>query len=320
MTDSRQQHLRLGDDVRGQRLDQVLVARMPGWSRTRVQELIREGRVRVAGAAVNKPGFLLESGGELLVELPPEQGSQLPPGLEPRVLWEDEELVVLDKPAGLLSHSNANASEGGAAEWAELRYGPLPSLDEEQRAGLAHRLDRDTSGVLLVARTRPALEALKLAFQERRVAKTYLALVQGTTRFDSEWIENWIGRDERTRDRIRVLPEGQGRFASTYYETRERFRDFAFLAVFPKTGRMHQVRVHLASIGHPLLGDPIYKPQRKHRTPLPPEAPPLARHALHASVLELAHPRTGAPLRFESPLPADMQNVLDWLRVNRPEG
>ncbi len=319
MQDSRERRFRLGDDVRGQRLDQVLVAQMPGWSRTRLQELIKDGHVRLGGATIHKPGFLLEAGGEVEIDLPPEQGSELPPGLEPRILFEDEHLIALEKPAGLLSHANAGGREGGVAEWAARRWGELPSLDEEERAGLAHRLDRDTSGVLLLARTREALEGLKLAFQERRVQKTYLALVQGTTRFDTEWIEGWIGRDDRSRDRIRVLPEGQGKFASTYYETRERFRDFAFLAVFPKTGRMHQVRVHLASIGHPLLGDPVYRPQRKHLTPLPPEAPQMARHALHAFALDLVHPIGGAALHFESPLPADMQNVLDWLRANRPE-
>jgi len=316
---SSEQSFALGGEERGQRLDQVLAARMQGWSRTRLQELIREGRVRLGGAEVTKPGHLIEAAGELVVALPPEQGSVLPPGLEPRILFEDEHLVALDKPAGLLSHANAGGGEGGVAEWAALRYGELPNLEEEQRAGLAHRLDRDTSGVLLVARTLAALEGLKAAFQARAVQKTYLALVQGTTRFDSEWIENWIGRGERSRDRIRVLAENEGKFASTYYETRERFKDFSFLAVFPKTGRMHQVRVHLSSIGFPLLGDPVYRPARKHLTPLPPEAPQMARHALHASALDLAHPVSGAALHFESELPEDMTAVLAWLRKNRAE-
>jgi 23S rRNA pseudouridine1911/1915/1917 synthase len=316
---SREQSIALGAEVRGQRLDQVLVAHMAGWSRTRLQELIREGRVRLAGAEVTKPGHLIEAAGELVIALPPEQGSVLPAGLEPRILFEDAHLVALDKPAGLLSHANAGGREGGVAEWAAARWGELPHLEEEERAGLAHRLDRETSGVLLLAKTQAALEGLKAAFQARAVQKTYLALVQGTTRFDSEWIENWIGRDERSRDRIRVLAEGEGRFASTYYETRERFRDFSFLAVFPKTGRMHQVRVHLASIGFPLLGEHVYKPARKHLTPLPPEAPQMQRHALHAGALDLVHPVGGEALHFESPLPQDMAAVLEWLRQNRAE-
>jgi 23S rRNA pseudouridine1911/1915/1917 synthase len=316
---SREQSFALGGQERGQRLDQVLVARMEGWSRTRLQELIREGRVRLAGAEIKKPGHLIEAAGELVIALPPEQGSVMPAGLEPRILFEDAHLVALDKPAGLLSHANSGGREGGVAEWAAARWGELPHLDEEQRAGLAHRLDRDTSGVLLVALTQAALEGLKAAFQARAVQKTYLALVQGTTRFDSEWIENWIGRDEKSRDRIRVLEEGQGRFSSTYYETRERFKDFSYLAVFPKTGRMHQVRVHLASIGFPLLGETVYRPSRRHLTPLPPEAPQMERHALHASALDLVHPVSGEALHFDSPLPEDMGAVLDWLRKNRAE-
>jgi len=316
---SREQTFTLGGELRGQRLDQVLVAHMQGWSRTRLQELIKEGRVRLSGAEVTKPGHLIEAACELVIALPPEQGSVMPSGLEPRVIFEDEHLAALDKPAGLLSHANSGGREGGVAEWAAARWGELPHLEEEERAGLAHRLDRDTSGVLLIAKTQAALESLKAAFQARAVQKTYLALVQGMTRFDSEWIENWIGRDEKSRDRIRVLPEGEGRFSSTYYETRERFKDFSYLAVFPKTGRMHQVRVHMASIGFPLLGEHVYKPARKHLTPLPPEAPQMTRHALHASALDLVHPVTGETLHFESPMPADMQAVLEWLRKNRPE-
>jgi len=316
---SREQSFALGGEERGQRLDQVLVARMQGWSRTRLQELIKEGRVHLAGAEIKKPGHLIEEACELVIALPPEQGSVMPAGLEPRILFEDEDLVALDKPAGLLSHANAGGREGGVAEWATTRWGELPHLEEEERSGLAHRLDRDTSGVLLLAKTQAALEGLKAAFQARAVQKTYLALVQGTTRFDSEWIENWIGRDERSRDRIRVLQEGQGRFSSTYYETRERFKDFSYLAVFPKTGRMHQVRVHLASIGFPLLGEHVYRPARKHLTPLPPEAPQMARHALHASALDLVHPVSGEALHFDSPLPADMAAVLAWLQQNRAE-
>jgi 23S rRNA pseudouridine1911/1915/1917 synthase len=173
--------------------------------------------------------------------------------------------------------------------------------------------------VLLLAKTEAALAGLKAAFHDRKVKKQYLALVHGAPRFDSEWIENWIGRSERTRDKIVVLPEGEGRFASTYYETQERFRDFAFLAVYPQTGRMHQVRVHMAHVGHPLLGDPVYKPVRKHLTPLPPEAPQLTRHALHAAILEFEHPVSGQLISIQSALPHDMQQVLDWLRVHRPD-
>lgn len=301
------------------RLDQVLVAHLPGWSRTRLQELVKEGRVQLEGKALTKPGMLLEHGGELCVDQSPRGSEALGALPELEVLYEDEHLIAVHKPAGVLSHGNEGRREPGVAEWARARYGELPGLEEEERGGLAHRLDRDTSGVMLLARHEAALAALKAGFHDRLIQKTYLALVHGVPRFDSEWIENWIGRSERVREKIMVLPEGEGRFASTYYETRERFRDFAYLAVFPKTGRMHQVRVHLAHVGHPLLGDQVYKPIRKHLKPLPPEAPQMQRHALHAFALELNHPVTQVPLRIESPLPSDMQAVLEWLRAQDPQ-
>lgn len=311
--------LALGAEVRGKRLDAVLVEHIPGWSRTRLQELVKAGRVRLDGRVIDKPGQLLEQGGALEVDCTP-AAEETPAGLpELTILHEDEALVAVNKPAGVLSHANEGKREAGIAEWARERYGDLPGDEDEERGGLAHRLDRDTSGVLLLAKTPAALEGLKQAFHDRKVKKQYLALVHGTPRFDSEWIENWIGRSDRVRDKIMVLPEGEGRFASTYYETQERFRDFAYLAVYPQTGRMHQVRVHLAHVGHPLLGDPVYKPVRKHLTPLPPEAPQLTRHALHAAILEFTHPLSGELISIHSPLPADMQQVLDWLRVNRPD-
>jgi 23S rRNA pseudouridine1911/1915/1917 synthase len=315
----RKLRLELGSEVRGQRLDAVLVEKFSDLSRTRLQEWIKEGRVSLDGRVLTKPGLLLESGGLLEVDHSP-LATESPAALPAvEILYEDEALVAVNKPAGVLSHANEGQREAGIAEWARQRYGELPGLQDEERGGLAHRLDRDTSGVLLLAKTEAALAALKQAFHDRKVKKQYLALVHGTPRFDSEWIENWIGRSDRARDKILVLPEGEGRFASTYYETLERFRDFALLAVYPQTGRMHQVRVHLAHVGHPLLSDPVYRPVRKHLKPLPPEAPALLRHALHAAILEFQHPLTGALTSIQAPMPEDMQQVLDWLRVHRPD-
>ena len=306
--------------TRGQRLDQALVARFPALSRTKLQELIKTGRVQIGGAVVRKPGMILIEECEISVELGTAAGDRsAPSGLDLSVAYEDEHIVAVDKPAGVLSHANSPDGEAGVAEWAEERYGKLPQLEGEERAGIAHRLDRDTSGLLLVARTLEAMTAMKAAFAAREIAKTYLALVHGVPRFDSEWIESWLGRATHARDRISVMREGEGRAASTYYETRERYRDFAWIAAFPKTGRMHQVRVHLASVGHPIIGDSVYKPLRKHLTPLPSEAPQMKRHALHAHALDFAHPVTGEKLHIESPLPPDMAELRAWLRVNRPE-
>jgi 23S rRNA pseudouridine1911/1915/1917 synthase len=140
-----------------------------------------------------------------------------------------------------------------------------------------------------------------------------LALVHGVPRFDSDWIEGWLGRSERARDRIGVMPEGEGRHASTYYEVRKRFDGFALLAVFPKTGRTHQIRVHSSSVGLPIVGDTLYKPRGKAISKMPADAPAMTRHALHAHALELIHPFTRSAMKFEAPLPRDMAALVDFL-------
>jgi 23S rRNA pseudouridine1911/1915/1917 synthase len=311
----------LTEDARGRRLDQLLVELVPQYSRSRLQTLIREGCVRLAGATVLKPGLLVLEPAAVELELSADVGSlQLPEEADALVvIHEDESLIVVDKPAGLLTHRNSLAGEGGVAEILAQRYGELPSSGDERRGGIVHRLDRETSGLLLVARTRAALESLQEQFRERSIAKTYLALVHGEPRFDTYWIENWLGRHERNRDRISIVPEGEGRFASTYYEVRERFQGFALVAVHPKTGRTHQVRVHMSSVGLPLLGDELYKPRGRALSRLPSGAPAFGRQALHAERLELAHPASGERIYFEAPLAEDMQRVLDWLRANAAE-
>jgi len=232
------------------------------------------------------------------------------------------ELAEQAEQAGDLAEHEAKlranpADHQARFDLAVAQFGPLPTLYGAERPGIVHRLDRDTSGLLLLGRTPEALAALKAAFQAREVAKTYLAIVRGEPRFDTEWIVARLGRTSSRRDRISVVGEGEGREASTYYEVRERFDGFALLAVFPKTGRTHQVRVHLGSVGLPLLGEELYLPKRT-RSPAPkPGDPVIARQALHAHALELAHPASGEALRFEAPLPADMAGALATLRLNR---
>ena len=310
-------------EARGQRLDQVLVARIGGFSRTKLQDLIKEGRVRFGGAVVKKPGMILLEAGEIVVEVE-EADTATEPGSagELAIVHADEHLLVLDKPAGMLTHRNSAHGEPGIADLAVARFGALPEPEAERedgvaRPGVVHRLDRDTSGLVILARTDEALAALKDQFRARAVEKTYLALVHGEPRFDSDWIEAPLGRSAKHRDRISVMPEGEGRPASTYYEVRERFGPdgLALLAVFPKTGRMHQVRVHLTSVGLPLVGDRVYKPRRGRSLALPEGAPPLDRQALHAHALAFRHPATGEPLRFESPLAPDIASLVAFLRA-----
>jgi 23S rRNA pseudouridine1911/1915/1917 synthase len=309
----------LTDEARGKRLDHALVGIVEGYSRMTLQKLIRTGAVRLDGKLIERPGTTVEHGGRVEIDLEPPEGRDavLVSAGELAPVYEDEHLIVVDKPAGMLTHPTSAGGRLGndesAADVAAIKFGRLPSLYGEDRPGIVHRLDRDTSGLLILGRTLEALEALKRAFQAREVEKTYLAIVRGEPRFDSEWVEKPLGRSRAHRDRISVVRAGEGREARTYYEVRERFAGFALLAVFPKTGRTHQVRVHLASIGTPLLGEKLYLPRN---LPAPsPLAPKLARQALHAHALAFAHPITAVPMRFESPLPADMAGALEALRT-----
>ena len=286
-----------------------------GESRSRVQERIKDGGVSVDGEVVRRPSHVLAAGGR--VELAAVPRSRERPGSQPgaafRVVHEDATLVVLDKPAGMVVHPSSVVVGGTLAELAAERYGELPALQGEDRPGVVHRLDAETSGLLVLARTREAGEELLRQFREREVEKLYLALVHGDPRFESDWIEAPIGRSARRSDRMSVVAEGEGREARTFYEVRERFGAAALLACRPVTGRTHQIRVHLTSIGHSIVGDRLYRP--KGGAPaLPPGIPGLARHALHAVELRLTHPATGERLGFEAPLPVELASVLEALR------
>lgn len=313
-------HVEIPETARGRRFDQALLDLVGGgMSRTMLQALIKGGKVRFRGEVVTKPGLLVLEGGPAVVEVDSGVAADPECAARMRTLFVDEHVVVLDKPAGLLTHRNSPTGEPGAAEIAEREHGPFPSSEEEgRRPGVVHRLDRETSGVLVLARTQVALDALQTAFRERTVAKTYLAIVHGDPRFDSEWIDARLGRNEKHPDRVSVVrEEAEGREALTYYEIRERFRGFALAAVFPKTGRTHQVRVHMAYAQLPLLGDEIYRPSRRQLEKLPEGAPPVTRQLLHARALELPDPATGETRKFETEPPEDFSAVLAWLQSNR---
>ena len=297
----------------GQRLDKVLARLVPEHSRARLREMIEDGRLWIDGEEVRRPSHPLEKGQRLSLELV-ERDRTRPGsvGLEFGVIHEEESFCVLDKPAGMVTHAGDAIRGGTLAELAEERWGPLPSAQGEERPGIVHRLDAETSGLILIARTPAAAESLMGQFRERRVEKTYLALVHGDPRFDSEWIDAEIARSDRAPDRMAAVGAGEGRPAETFYEVRERFGELSLLACFPKTGRTHQIRVHLSHIGHPVAVDRLYRGRRK--LSMPKGAPNLERHALHAAALEFDHPESGVRQRFESPLAADMSGVVDWLR------
>jgi 23S rRNA pseudouridine1911/1915/1917 synthase len=271
----------------------------------------------VDAEVVKRPGFKVVAGQMVLLrvqEQAEQEAGNLGPALE--LLYEDEEVFVVSKPASLLTHGN-HPGDRSVSSLLEESHGELPQGSEEGRAGIVHRLDRNTSGALVVARTQGALSSLQDAFRERRVQKTYEGIVMGEPRFDSDWIESRLGRHPKFPDRQSVVSEGEGRDALTYWEVLEKFDGLAHLSLSPKTGRTHQLRTHLASIELPILEDTVYRGRGGHTSRLPEGAPVMNRHALHASELCFPHPSTGKDTTVKAPLPEEMVAVLEWLRSER---
>ena len=299
----RRMALLVGEDEAGQRLDQAL-AGLAGVPRAQARRWIDEGRVRLAGRAA-RPAERVEEGARIEAEPPEPTALALAPEDIPlAVLHEDADLIVVDKPAGLVVHP-APGHPGGTLVNALLhRCGDLSGIGGVLRPGIVHRLDRGTSGVLVVAKNDAAHASLAAQFHDHSVERVYLAFVRAAPGSEAGRVERPIGR--HPRDRKRMTVDGAApRRAATAWRVRERFpaRGCALLEVRPETGRTHQIRVHLASVGLPILGDPVYGRARYG-------APPLPRPALHAAVLGFTHPRTGARLRFEAPLPADLRALL----------
>jgi 23S rRNA pseudouridine1911/1915/1917 synthase len=301
-------------DLAGVRLDVALARLAPDLSRARVQRLVAEGRVQLAGRPAKASARL--RGGEVIeVEIPaPAPASALPQDLPLAVLYEDEDLLVLDKAAGMVVHPARGAPDSTVVNALLHRLGGGPGA----RLGLVHRLDRDTSGCLVVARTEAALAALQAAFARREVEKRYLAICHGALP-DEGRLDTPYGRHPRDRTRFTGKVRAARR-AVTEWRVTERFGGDATLAeVRLHTGRTHQIRVHLAERGHPLLADATYGGTRREAR-LPAEhrarraAAAMGRQALHASRLAFDHPRTGAPVVFDAPLPPDFRRALAVLR------
>jgi len=298
---------RVPEALAGQRLDAALAKLEPALSRAQVRKLVESGRVTVSGAVV-KPAHRLRAGDEIAGELPAAAPRELAAEALPlTLLHEDDDVLVIDKPAGLVVHP-APGHAGGTLVNALLHHGAtLSGVSGKERPGIVHRLDKDTSGVLVVAKHDAAHAALAAQFKAHTVVREYLALVLGEPRKASGTIDAAIGR--HPKDRLRMSTQARvARRALTHWRVERRLHGAALLRVRLETGRTHQVRVHLASIGHPVLGDRVYGGRRAAG-----DARAPARQALHAAVLGFAHPRTGAELRFESPLPPDLAAALERL-------
>lgn len=290
----------------GERLDRYVARHLPQLSRAAVQRLIGAQAVLVNRAPA-RPSYRVEAGDLVQVALPaPGAVEPEPEAIALNLLYEDAALAVLDKPAGLVVHPAHGHVRGTLLNALLARYPELQAWPaEEGWPGLVHRLDRDTSGVLVVARTRQARDALRAQFKARQVGKVYLALVLGRPRLERARIEAPIGRDERDRKRMAVVTEG-GREAVTEYRVREYLGDYTLLEVRPQTGRTHQIRVHLAAVGHPVAGDRVYGLARQRLG--------LGRAFLHAAEITFRHPLSGQEVTFSAPLPCDLQAVLEGLK------
>ncbi len=289
-------------DVPGERLDVFIARRLPELSRSHAHRLISEGRVRVAGTRA-KPSLRLEAGQRVAVEVPtPLADRAVPEAIPLDIIFEDADLLVVNKRTGMTVHPAPGHRSSTLVNAILAHCHDLSGIGGVARPGIVHRLDRDTSGVIVVAKNDAAHNALARQLKDRDVEKTYIALVEGTPRPTKGTIDAPIARDPRNRQRMTVL-EG-GRDAVTSYEVVERFRGAALLEARPKTGRTHQIRVHLAAIGHPIVGDRVYgKP-----------SPLVPRQFLHAARLAFTHPGIGERVEFEAPLAEDLERGLTELR------
>ena len=304
----------------GARLDQWLAARLPDVSRTRIRRLIDDGAVRVDGIAT-KAAHRLRAGERIAAEFspPPPDGMAAEP-IPLSLVFEDEHILVVDKPAGMVTHPGAGHATGTLAA-AVLAHAPsIAGVGGPRRPGIVHRLDKGTSGLIVLAKTQQAYDALTAQLAARSVTRRYVCLVHGHPRPPEAVVDRPIGRDPRSRVRMAVAPPGKGKRAVTRYRVLERFRDTSFVQCRLETGRTHQIRVHLASLGHPLLGDVTYG-ARAARRGVDPELDRLVAAldgvALHAEHLELAHPSTGRRCAFSSPLPYRIEEILSHLRSQR---
>ena len=310
--------LAVSKDHAGLRLDRFLVGQLPGLSRTRVQALVDEGRVRVDGVT-RKPSHRVESGETVCIEIP----APPPPGVEPEpipleILYEDDDIAVVNKPAGMVVHPGAGLHRGTMVAALLNRFGGegLSTVGGPLRPGIVHRLDKETSGALLVARTDTSHKGLVEEFRERRIEKIYVALLHGNVKGESGRIELPVARDLRRRSRM-TARRREGRKARTDWRVLLRIGGFTFVEAGLHTGRTHQIRVHFSAIGCPVVGDTLYGAPREERAGKE-LLPPLGRNYLHAARIAFDHPITQEHLDIHAPLPPELAGYFE--RIGRAAG
>ncbi len=306
----------------GERIDRFLADTLGTLSRSRVKTLIEDGRVRGDHGTITQPAEAVRAGALYILDLPaPVAATPRPESIPFPILYEDADLIVLDKPAGLVVHPAPGNLDGTLVNALLAHCGPgFTGIGNERRPGIVHRLDKDTSGVMVVAKTQLASDSLTAAFAARDLERSYQTLVWGLPQPISGAIEGSIGRDNRDRKRMAVVDHG-GKFALTRYRTSRAWQtSLALLECRLATGRTHQIRVHLAHAGHPVVGDPVYLRRVPSAAatvsqPLRARLLDFPRQALHAASLGFKHPRTGIFMSFEAALPADMRALLDAIEA-----
>ena len=305
----------IGEAQHGLRLDKALAELLPELSRERLKSLIVEGEVTTDGRTLN-PSVKVAAGQLYAVNIPaPAEAEAIAQDIPVNIVHEDADLIVVDKPAGLVVHPAAGNLDGTLVN-ALLHHcrGELSGIGGVARPGIVHRIDKDTSGLLVVAKSDRAHEGLAQQFKAHSIDRLYAAIVYGLPQPSAGTVDTWIGRSDADRKKMAVHREGRGKHAVTHYRMIERLAGAALVECKLETGRTHQVRVHMAHLGHPLIGDPVYSRDRKgFKTIL--ETLRFKRQALHAKRLGFIHPLTGQKLSFDSALPTDMQELLSELHV-----
>lgn len=297
-------------ELAGMRADIALSRVLEGQTRSQIKRLIEQGHVAIEGETI-KSSRKLEQGEEVRVKIPPpETLDTVPEDLPLSVLYEDEDVIVIDKPAGMTVHPGAGVKRGTLVNALLFRCKDLSGIGGKVRPGIVHRLDKNTSGVMVAAKNDMSHDSLAGQFKDRTVIKRYLAIVEGTIRKDSGAFSSKIGRHPSKRIKM-SSKSPSGRESLTMWKVLKRFERAALVEVEPKTGRTHQIRVHFSENGHPILADALYGP-KKHRTPtLGRAAKEIGRQALHASSIGFLHPRTGKFVEFTAPMPEDMKRALN---------
>ena len=310
----------------GLRLDQYLVSMFPDYSRSVVQKVIDSGAVTLNGQPT-KASYRVRMDDHIRFQLPePTHDLPQPEDIPLDILYEDEHLAIINKPPDMVVHPAKGHWSGTLVNALQYHFNDLSEVNGAYRAGIVHRLDRDTSGAILIAKEEAAHRALSAQFEYRKVFKEYVAITAGVLDRDSDYIEGRIAHHPNDRIKMTITDdEEEGKDACSFYEVLERFRGYTFCKISPRTGRTHQIRVHLASVGCPVLADKVYGGRDSFRlSDLVPELPSTAdevlllRQALHAHRLRFTHPQTGRVIEATAPLPPDFERTLAALRLHRP--